>query len=259
MPNIYKPSTHEHLGPPSPLAFHSLRFLLQGLVVPLFLDTVKFEGEEHVQGQNGAYVLAARHRSNLDIPAIGTALWRADHQAGRWMAKKEIKKVPGLGRWLEESGTYFLEGERDNRRLSPENIQYIKEAIDAGSALPVFPGATRLEGPGIHEDEVKGAVILPLVFEYGLPFVPVGHEGTEKGDRGLTEVVFGEPIQRERVDFTPDPNWDPKRRLAKLYRAVGEPAVDDFIEELREGMIVAQNRAHARREARLEELTRKWA
>ena len=99
------------------------------------LYRLRAEGKENLP-EEGGYVLAANHTSNLDPWPLGMPLW--PKQFLRFMAKSELYWWP-LGKLITAGGGFPVRGgERD--------IEAMKERLDArrqGHVVTMFPEGTR--------------------------------------------------------------------------------------------------------------------
>lgn len=155
-------------------------------------------GLEHLDRKR-QYVFMSNHRSNADIVAVGCAL--IDYQL-RWVAKKELLKVPMFGWGMRALKNIVID--RSNHDEAVRSYQRAGEQIRRGISVLVFPEGTRGEGDELLPFK-KGGFVLAL--ETGTPIVPIAILGTaavlaKKGwqiDRGRVEVRIGEPIETRGV------------------------------------------------------------
>lgn len=134
-------------------------------------------GREHVPKQ-GAYVLAAVHRSNVDIVVTGTVTRRRQ----RYMGKDSLwKRQPGSWVLTALGGFPVSRGTVD--RLA---LQRCIDVLEAGEPLVLYPEGTRLSGPTVGE-LFDGAMY--IASKAGVPVVPVGIAGTERAmAKGATMI-----------------------------------------------------------------------
>ena len=183
--------------------YRPIRALVDGLCRVLFAVTV--EGREHVP-EDGAFVLAPVHRSNLDFALVACVTRRRM----RFMAKDSLWKVPLLGQLIETLGGY-----RVNRGAADrEALRLTEEHLRNGDPVVMFPEGTRKFGP-VVEDVFEGVAFVAT--RNGVPIVPVGIGGSArampKGARMIrpthVHLVVGKPLV---------PGWDhaqgrPPRRV----------------------------------------------
>ena len=130
---------------------------------------VDVRGREHIEpGQS--YVVAANHISAFDIFAVygwlGLDL--------KWVMKKELRKIPGIGFGSEAVGHIFID--RSNTKNAVESIRKAKEKIRGGISVIFFPEGTRSR-VGSMLPFKKGAFKFALDMQ--MPVLPVTIQGTE--------------------------------------------------------------------------------
>ncbi|MGH7899027.1 MAG: lysophospholipid acyltransferase family protein [Candidatus Binatia bacterium] len=166
------------------------------IAINLWLSGVRLKarGLENLDPSR-SYVFMSNHRSNTDIVALGWALW--DYQL-RWVAKKELLKVPVFGWGLKALKNIIID--RTNHAEAVRTYAEAGERMRRGISVIVFPEGTR----GIGDELLpfkKGGFVLAI--ETGTPIVPIGIVGTaavlprdgwqiESGD---VEVRIGKPIE----------------------------------------------------------------
>jgi len=160
------------------------------------------------------YVVVSNHLSLFDIPML---FWTLPIH-GRFLSKKEVFKIPLVGRAMRMIG--IIEIDRASGGSSRQAINDgVKVAAERGFSLVVFPEGTRGSG-----DEPlpfkKGA--FRIAIDTGLPVLPVIIEGTDRISRpgsrlyypGRARVVILEPI--ETADLT---NKDDLSNLTRTVEA----------------------------------------
>lgn len=129
---------------------------------------VRVEGGENAhRGQS--YVVAVNHQSQYDILVVYGWL-KLDL---KWVIKKELRKMPGIGLGCEKAGHIFVD-----RRDPKQARMAIREALERlgnGIGVLFFPEGTRsLDGHLLPFK--KGA--FRLAIDQGLPVLPVTLVGT---------------------------------------------------------------------------------
>lgn len=124
---------------------------------------VKTEGEEHIQ-KNTSYIVISNHQSQYDIFLLygwlGIDL--------KFVMKKELAKIPGLGFGAKSVGHIFMD--RSNKRKALESINEAKRKLVNGTSVIIFPEGTR-SNTGKMGSFKRGA--FKLAFDIGLPILPV--------------------------------------------------------------------------------------
>jgi 1-acyl-sn-glycerol-3-phosphate acyltransferase len=159
-----------------------------------WLFRLRAEGVENVP-QNGGFVLAANHLSNLDPWPLGLPLFPKRYL--RFMAKSELFWWP-LGPIISSGGAFKVRrGERD--------IDAINKAIELvrdGHVVVMFPHGTRARKGLVKKHQQRshrGAARIALAA--GVPLVPAAIAGTDRLSRlGPLRVRYGKPIDLDGLD-----------------------------------------------------------
>ena len=157
-------------------------------------------------------IFVCNHQSNLDIPAIVTAL----HMDVGFVAKHEMKRWPFFGTWMKKSNCVFLN--RENPREGIKDIKKAVELIKEGYPTVIFPeGERSLTGKILNfkkgsfklATETNG-IIVPLTLKGTYDIQP---RGTLKMARGKkVTLVVDEPI------FVKNLSKDEEKVLATTVR-----------------------------------------
>jgi 1-acyl-sn-glycerol-3-phosphate acyltransferase len=131
---------------------------------------VKVKGRENIV-PNQSYVIVVNHQSAYDILVLYASLG-IDF---KWVMKKEIKKIPGVGFGSQAVGHIFID--RSSTKAAIETINSAKSKIKNGTSVVIFPEGTRSR---THEmlPFKKGAFW--FAFDLNLPILPVTINGTRK-------------------------------------------------------------------------------
>ena len=176
---------------------------------------VEVEGLENLQ-PNQSYIFAANHQSQIDIPALQGYL-NADF---RWLAKKELFKVPIWGAAMRKAG--YIPVDRSHGRKALKSLEKAAKKIAEGTSVIIFPEGTRSIDGHLQPFKAGGMV---LAIKAGVPLVPVGivgtHEILPKGrlliKPGRVKISLGQPID------TGEYHLKQKHELAqRLHEAVRE-------------------------------------
>lgn len=201
------------------LPARALRFLVvQGLVIPLFrgLLTLEVEGLENLEHLEPPVLFASNHQSDLDTPAIFTALprrWR--YRVAPAMSQDYFRAwlEPGNAPLAERIGTmaqYFLATECFNAYPLPQRmagvrraLKYTGELIGLGYCPLVYPEGKRT--PDGTLQPFKSGIGL-MATRLRTPVVPVHLRGLFEiysihdswPRRGTVRVRFGAPLHFEQ-------------------------------------------------------------
>ncbi|MBN1599382.1 MAG: 1-acyl-sn-glycerol-3-phosphate acyltransferase [Bacteroidales bacterium] len=179
---------------------------LSALLIPMI---PKVRGKENIE-KNTSYIIMTNHQSFYDIFLvygwIGLDI--------KWIMKKELRKIPGLGWGSVKVGHIFLD--RSNNRAALESLAAAKEKLVNGTSVVIFPEGTRSK-TGIPGSFKRGG--FKLAIDLKLPILPVTLKGTRKilpADilvqfPGKVEMIIHEPVSidgysekniRELMDLT---------------------------------------------------------
>jgi 1-acyl-sn-glycerol-3-phosphate acyltransferase len=146
------------------------------------------------------YVIMSNHRSQFDILAVMIGL--SDHQL-RWVAKKELTRVPVFGWALKHTGHIIID--RSDPQQAIASLRAARSQMERGISVVLFPEGTRSEAGQSLLPLKKGGFMLAL--ETGFPIVPVVMRGSReilprgswRAAPGEIEVVVGAPLRVEGV------------------------------------------------------------
>ncbi|MBO5011804.1 MAG: 1-acyl-sn-glycerol-3-phosphate acyltransferase [Elusimicrobiaceae bacterium] len=170
----------------------------------------KAEGLENIP-KTGALIIAGNHLSNADPPAIGSFAGLV--RDSRFVAKKELFSVPGLGWFFRRSG--YIPVDRARTIGDFGALKEVVHALEQGQSVVMFPEGTRSK-TGKPQKPKSGIGF--LVYKTGAPELPVKVEGT-----------FGWPwVRKIRVKFgtvihlEKDPALEPKAQYKQFANEVME-------------------------------------
>ena len=185
--------------------------ILKSLDVKLDIKYKNRDAIDSLDKKEGV-IFVCNHQSNLDIPAIVTAL----HMDVGFVAKHEMKRWPFFGTWMKKSNCVFLN--RENPREGIKDIKKAVELIKEGYPTVIFPeGERSLTGKILNfkkgsfklATETNG-VIVPLTLKGTYDIQP---RGTLKMARGKkVTLVVDEPI------FVKNLSKDEEKVLATIVR-----------------------------------------
>jgi 1-acyl-sn-glycerol-3-phosphate acyltransferase len=140
------------------------------------------------------YIFAANHQSQFDIFVLQGLLGINF----RWLAKKELFRVPIWGPAMRRAG--YIPIDRSHGRQAIKSLGEAAQKIAAGTSVIIFPEGTRSKDGKLH-DFKAGAMVLAI--KSGVPIVPVAIRGTyeilPKGELlvtpGKVQIRLGRPIE----------------------------------------------------------------
>ncbi|MBU0483844.1 MAG: 1-acyl-sn-glycerol-3-phosphate acyltransferase [Proteobacteria bacterium] len=160
---------------------------------------VTVEGGESLEPDK-PYIFVVNHQSQFDIFALqGYANFDF-----RWLAKKELFKVPLFGAGMLQAG--YIPIDRSHGRQAVKSLDAAARRISGGASVVVFPEGTRSPDGKLKPFKV-GAMVLAI--KAGVPLVPVAiigsYEILPKGKllprSGRILIRVGEPISIAGYDL----------------------------------------------------------
>jgi len=160
---------------------------------------VTAEGLEHLDPDR-SYVFIANHTSIVDIWALLVAI----PNSFRYVAKRELSRVPVFGRAMSSAGNIFID--RGNLAASFSSYDAAAAMLNSGRSAMVFAEGTRsLDGRLLPFK--KGPFVLAI--QAGVPLVPLcicgAFERTPKGvlsvRPGAVVVRIGAPIETAGLTY----------------------------------------------------------
>jgi 1-acyl-sn-glycerol-3-phosphate acyltransferase len=154
---------------------------------------VEVTGRERLDPRR-TYFFVANHASWMDIPALFVALPRPLH----FLAKRELARVPLMGRYIRAMGMVFVD--RRDARKATASVDRVAELLAAGGSVISFPAGTR-SAPGELLPFKSGG--FEAAIATGAPVVPIAIRGSgrviERGGfrvrPGWIRVTIGQPIE----------------------------------------------------------------
>jgi len=124
----------------------------------------------------GGAILVANHQSLVDIPLLLAAVPREV----RFLAKRELGRIPLFGCAMRKSGNLFID--REDPRDAVHLVREATERIDRGQMVVIFPEGTRSRDGDVGEFKPgafylarkKGIPLLPVLLDGGKEALPRG-------------------------------------------------------------------------------------
>lgn len=138
----------------------------------------------------GALVLCANHRSNLDPVLLSVAFPRPM----RYMAKAELFRIPLFSRLITALGAFPVHRGANDR----EAIKTALSVLQSGEVLGMFPEGHRNRGAGLMRFR-SGA--LRLAAQTRAPLLPAVIVRLGRWPFGRVEVHFGPPVSPQALGY----------------------------------------------------------
>jgi 1-acyl-sn-glycerol-3-phosphate acyltransferase len=198
---VAAPKSRRHASPEKTRP--SVFWLLAAVVLPCLGVVAKIEirGAENLP-EEGPFVLAANHHSEIDPLIVAASVWRLG-RAPRFMAKESLFRVPVLGWALRSTGMVPV-ARTSSSSAARETLKTSRELVEHGRGVIVYPEGTLTRDPELWPMRGKsGAVRLALAGD--IPVIPMAQWGAQQilprygrvrlwPLRRRMTVVIGEPV-----------------------------------------------------------------
>jgi 1-acyl-sn-glycerol-3-phosphate acyltransferase len=156
----------------------------------------KIRGKEKIK-KGQSYIIISNHQSYFDALAVITMLGIQF----RWVAKKEIQKIPLFGQALYAARNIFVD--RSNSQKAVKSLKDGMKRLPPGVSVLFFAEGSR-SADGKLKPFKKGG--FRAAIDTGIPILPVAITGSMKVlpkgslvfSKGPVEVIIGEPIPTNR-------------------------------------------------------------
>ncbi len=169
---------------------------------------------------SASYIFAANHQSQYDIFVLQGYL---GHDF-RWLAKKELFRVPVWGPAMRSAG--YIPVDRAGGRQAMRSLNEAASRIAGGTSVVIFPEGTRSPDGRLQDFKAGG---MQLAIKAGVPVVPVAIAGTHRilpkgrifASPGRVTVRIGRPVETGSVGARQ------KQELADRIRAEVAALLED--------------------------------
>ncbi len=155
------------------------------------LFRVKLIGAEN-EPEDGTFLICANHISEADPLILGACL---KHNP-RYMAKKELMKVPVIGKLITALGAYRIDRGGNDVAAIRKTVDFLKN----GESVIMFPQGTRCRGVDPAETRFRNGCAL-IAARAGVPVLPI-YIGTKNFRVRLfrrVTVKVGKPISCDEI------------------------------------------------------------
>ena len=157
-----------HLDRGARFTYRYLALLWARINLTLSGVRVRVIGKEKVD-RNKSYIVMANHQSNFDVLALATRL----PLQLRWVAKRELLKVPIFGFAIKRMGMIIID--RRDPDKARESMKVADEKIKSGLSVIILPEGTRSKDGRLLEFK-KGGFVMALSTK--TPILPVTINGS---------------------------------------------------------------------------------
>lgn len=167
-----------------------------GFLLKIAGINIKVEGLKNID-KNENIVFVSNHQSNFDIPILFSSL----KMPIGFIAKKEIKKIPIINRWMKLFNCVFID--RLDIRQSIKAINKGAKNIEKGRNMVIFPEGTRSKDGKLNEFKPGS---FKLAQKSKATIIPIAIDGSinamKKGDIKIksanVKVSILKPIEIKR-------------------------------------------------------------
>lgn len=153
---------------------------------------IHVSGEENIP--EGGAIIAPNHTAFSDVLVVSASIKRQV----RYMAKKELFKIPLLGSLIRGLGAYPVN--RGGADVS--SIKLTISMLEEGELIGIFPQGHRYGKRDPRTTEVKAGIGM-IAYRSKAPIVPVFIDNA-RGKTGILRknyVTYGRPIYFEELEF----------------------------------------------------------
>ncbi len=202
------------------MSFYSgAKFCLAWLIRAIF--AVKIRGREN-EPKDGTFLICANHLSEIDPVILGASL---KHNP-KFMAKKELMKVPVLNVLIKALGAYPIDrGGRDVGAIK-KTVDYLKD----GTSVLMFPQGTRHKGVHPKTTRAKyGCAMISVKAQTPVLPVLIKTKGFKLYPFKRVEVIIGKPIPYEEIAAVSPDKEDFRAGAEYIFKHIVEldPDIND--------------------------------
>lgn len=174
---------------------------------------------EAIRTEKQPVVFMCNHESLLDPPFLVNAI----PIPAVYIAKKEVKWMPGIGWAAWAAGMIFID--RKHREKAIEGIRKAAQEIRGGKNVVIFPEGTRTRTGELGPFKKGG---FNLALDAGVPIVPLGIEGSFQvlppgawvPRPGHFYAAFGEPVDPAQFPDKDELMAEVRRRVEALIQGL---------------------------------------
>ena len=168
---------------------------------------------------NQPVIFCANHQSNFDIIALFVAIDRPIY----FIAKKELKKIPFLGWYMQLAGMIFID--RSDRKSAIESMDEAGKLILSGRNVITFPEGKRSKNGEIKAFK-KGSFFIAK--ENNINIIPIAIHGANsinkpgsfRLQKGEIIINFGEKIISQSCETIEELTQQTREKIIKLHNDI---------------------------------------
>lgn len=191
---------------------------LYSIIRAVFKYPMRFVFRVHVSGaenipENEGVILCANHTSMCDVIVLAVAM---DRQL-RYMAKKELLKIPVVGAFLRALGAFSV----DRGAADLGAVRKAISIIEEGGVVCMFPQGHRYPKVAVRSTPFRNGAGL-IAYRAGCAVLPAYIKTSSGVVRFFrrTEVIFGKPISNSEFGFTEGGNAEYKRAVQVVFERI---------------------------------------
>ncbi len=180
---------------------------------------IKVSNIQLLKDQTESVIFCANHQSNFDIIALFVAIDRPIY----FIAKKELKKIPFLGWYMQLAGMIFID--RSDRKSAIESMDEAGKLILSGRNVITFPEGKRSKNGEIKAFK-KGSFFIAK--ENNINIIPIAIHGANsinkpgsfRLQKGEIIINFGEKIISQSCETIEELTQQTREKIIKLHNDI---------------------------------------
>ena len=197
--------------------YSSMKFILAGLIRKLW--RVEIIGAEN-EREGVPYLICANHQSMLDVVILGASI----KNNPKYMAKKEVLKVPLVGLLVKALGAYPIDRKNSDVGAIKKTINLLKE----GNSVTMFPQGTRHKGVDPKTTNIKyGCAMIAKRADVAVLPVFIKVKVYKLRIFRKTKVIIGKEITPEELSsaaLSPEDHKSPAELIFSRITELGDEA-----------------------------------
>ncbi len=181
--------------------------------------TIETSNIELLKKETNPIIFCANHQSNFDIIALFIAIDRPIY----FIAKKELKRIPFLGWYMQLAGMIFID--RTSKKSAVESMDKAGKLILSGRNVITFPEGKRSSDENINTFK-KGSFFIAK--QNNIDIIPIAIKGANMINkpgsfqlkRGEIKISFGKKIKSNSFNSTGELAQHTRQEVIKLQNEI---------------------------------------